>query len=213
MIQANPVWVFIPLLLPGWVTASEWVPAVEDGGVRVEQRNYPGSALLEIRGSTRIHASLSAVMALLKDAPFNRHWVYRSGGAKILQESGYQQAYVYGVVDAPWPMRDRDTIVRCDYRQQIDTAEITIEISNAPDYLPRKRELVRVPDFVCFWKLKPQGGGWVEVTYQVYGDPGGVIPAWLANYAALRSVTKTLQNMSGVVARYAGAHSPFVTEP
>lgn len=162
---------------------------------------------------TRVKASLNALMALLKDAPFNRHWVYRSGGARILQESGYSQAFVYGIVDSPWPMLDRDTVVRFDYEQQAKTKAITIAITNFPEFIPLEDGLVRVPKFGGYWKLQPEEGGWVGVTYQVYGDPGGWIPAWVANKAALRSVIKTLQNMQWAVSRYENATSAFVAEP
>jgi hypothetical protein len=200
-------------LLPAPVLASDWETVFESDGLLVQRRPYPGSALQEIRGVTRVKASLNAVMALLKDAGFNRQWVYRSGGAKILQENGYAQAYVYGVVDAPWPMEDRDTVVRFDYGQEPDTRVITITIANFPDFIPAQGQFVRVPDFGGYWRLRPEAGGWVEITYQVYGDPGGWIPVWVANYAAVTSVTRTLQNLPGVIDRYRDAHSPFVQEP
>jgi len=104
------------LLLP--IAAAGWEQVVSSDNLVVERRDYAGSALQEIRGVTRVKTSLNALMALLKDADFNRHWVYRSGGARILQENGYEQAYVYGIVDAPWPMQDRDTVVRFDYDQE-----------------------------------------------------------------------------------------------
>ena len=198
------------MLLPASVMG--WEVILQEENLRVQQRSYPGSDLNEIRGVVRVQASLNALMALLKDAPFNRYWVYRSGGATILQENGYTQAYVYGVVDAPWPMQDRDTVVRFDYRQQPDSKIITIDITNFPDFIGEKDEFVRVPDFGGYWQLRPEEAGWVEVTYQVYGDPGGMIPIWLANYAAVRSVTKTLENMGPAVKRYQGARSPIVQE-
>ncbi len=151
-------------------------------------------------------------MALLKDADFNRHWVYRSGGARILQENGYEQAYVYGIVDAPWPMQDRDTVVRFDFRLDAGSGEIIITIRTFPDFIPLDERYVRVPDFGGFWALRPEPGGWVEVTYQVHGDPGGLIPVWLANFAAVTSVTRTLQRMEAAVQSYRGARSPFVRD-
>lgn len=211
-----------PGRLAGWVllalalvipTVEAWEPVFEYGDLRVERREYRGSQLQEIRGTTRLQTSLNAIMALLKDADFNHHWVYRSGGARILEQRGYEQAYVYGIVDAPWPMRDRDTVVRFDYRQDRDSGDITITITNFPDFLPQRQSLVRVPDFGGFWRLRPRESGWVEVTYQVYGDPGGWIPVWLANYAAATSVTRTLQNMPGAVEAYREARSPHVLEP
>jgi len=200
------------LVLAAAALAGGWELAHEGDGVRVERRDYRGSALDEIRGTVRVRASLNAIMALLKDDAFNSHWVYRSGGARILEDDGYPRAYVYGIVDAPFPMADRDTVVRFDYRQDSASKEITVDITNVPHYIPEEPGLVRVPDFGGFWKLRPRDGGWVEVTYQVYGDPGGWIPTWLANRAALVSVQRTLEKMQGVVGRYEGVQSRYVEE-
>lgn len=201
------------VMLHQGVNASEvWQLVHEVGDLRVERRNYLGSGLDEIRGRVRLQASLNAIMALLKDDDANDEWVYRSGGAKILQDSGYPQAYVYGIVDAPFPMTDRDTVVRFDYRQDPETLEITVDITNFPDFIPEEPGYVRVPDFGGFWKLRPLDDGWVEITYQVYGDPGGWIPVWLANRAAVVSVQNTLFNMKDVVGHYEGTQSEFVTD-
>jgi hypothetical protein len=202
-------WLF---LFPTPAHASAWELAYEADNLRIYTRPYVGSQLDEIRGVVRIKASLNAAMALLKDAEFNRYWVYRSGGARILQQSGFLQAYVYGIVDAPWPMDDRDTVVRFDYQQDAGTKEITIEISNHPDFIPVRDGYIRVAEFGGFWKLKPLEEGWLEVTYDVYGDPGGWIPAWLANRAAMISVKNTLRNMGSAVQRYEGLRSPLVEE-
>lgn len=192
--------------------ANVWELVYEAGDLRVQRRDYGGSELDEIKGTVRVKASLNAAMALLKDAQFNRHWVYRSGGATILKENSYAQVYVYGVVDAPFPMSDRDTVVRFDYQQNPETKEITVAITNFPAFIPEKEELVRVPEFGGYWALKPEKGGWLEVTYQVYGDPGGWIPVWLANRAAVISVQNTLHNMISVVNRYEDVKSEFVDE-
>ncbi len=197
--------------LPG-AFAAEWQLLKDTGSLRVERRPYRGSRLDELRGVTVVKATLNAVMALLRDASFNQHWVYRSGGATILEEEGYARVYVYGIVDTPLPMRDRDTVVRFDYAQDPESKVIQINISNFPAFIPDKDGYVRVPDFGGFWKLEPRDGGRVEVTYQVRGNPGGWVPLWLANYAAEVSVTRTLENMGEAVERYAGARSEAVLE-
>lgn len=210
--MATSCGLFVMLLCVAAAGATEWELVYELDDLRVERRDYKGSELDEIKGAVRVKASLNAVMALLKDAEFNRHWVYRSGGAGILEDSGYPQAYVYGVVDAPFPMSDRDTVVRFDYRQDPVTKKITVVITNFPEFIPHKAGLVRVPTFGGFWKLQAVEGGWVDVTYQVYGDPGGWIPIWLANRVAVMSVQNTLHNMQSVVSRYEGVTSEFVDE-
>ncbi len=200
----------LPLTVPA--RANDWELVYDADNLRVLKRDYAGSTLDEIKGVVRVKASLNAVMALLKDAAFNQHWVYRSGGAQILKESGYAQVYVYGVVDAPLPMSDRDTVVRFDYRQNPVNKYITVTITNVPEFIAPKAGFVRVPEMGGHWRLKPEAGGWVEISYQIYGDPGGWIPAWLANRAAVLSVTHTLHNLAAVVSRYADAHSEFVDE-
>lgn len=192
--------------------AGAWELVVDQQNLQVERRPYAGSALMEIRGTTRLRASLSAIMTLLRDDAYNEHWVYRSGGARILRQDGDTRAWVYGVVDAPWPIADRDTVVRFDYRQAPTSGVITIDITNAPDFVPHKDPYIRVPDFGGFWQLRPQGDGDVQVIYQVRGDPGGWIPIWVANRAALVSVERTLRNMPHAVARYADATADYVRE-
>lgn len=210
---SNPLRLILLLLLSvSPALASEWELVYEGDDLVVERRDYAGSDLDEIRGVVRLKASLNAVMALLKDAEFNDHWVYRSGGARILEDNGYARAYVYGVVDAPFPMQDRDTVVRFDYQQDPASRVITVTLKNVPDYVPPKDNFVRVPEIGGFWKLQAEEEGWVEVTYQVYGDPGGWIPVWLANRAAIVSVRQTLDNMKSVVGRYRDVQSAYVVE-
>ncbi len=200
----------LPALAPA--QAAGWETLSAEQNLLLQRRPYHASPLDEIRGTTNIQSSLSAAVALLRDARFNEYWVYRSGGAEILQTQGYRTAYVYGVVDAPWPIQDRDAVVRFDYQQNPRNKTIVINIRNMPDFIAPKADYVRVPDFGGYWKLQPEPGGWIEVTYQVYGDPGGKLPVFLANHAAALSVKKTLLNMQSAVARYAGVRLPFVIE-
>lgn len=209
-LRGNWLAIVVVLAVPA---AAAWDTVFDDGNVTVQQRPYGASPLHEVKGVTRVTASLNALMALLRDADYNSEWVYRSGGARLLQTTAYRQAYVYGVVDAPWPMQDRDTIVRFDYLQHPETREITVAITNFPDYLPQQAGLVRVPDFGGFWHLRPLANGEVTVTYQVHGDPGGRVPVWVANYAAVKSVTRTLQQLPTALLEYQGAHADEVKEP
>lgn len=202
--------IFFCLSLPA--TADDWDLVYKNELLSVSTRLYQQSPLKEIKGTTKVKASLSSLVALFQDAEFNDEWVYRSGGAKIVKKTSDYSAYVYGVVDAPWPMRDRDTIVRFDLKQNRSNKEILISISNFPHYLPKNSFLVRVPDFGGYWLLKPITKGWVEVTYQVHGHPGGLIPIWLANKAAIRTVIKTLENIQSAADRYTHIKLEFIAE-
>ncbi|MEM1111993.1 MAG: hypothetical protein AAGI11_08810 [Pseudomonadota bacterium] len=182
----------------------EWVTRHDAGGLLVESRPHAGSSIEAFRGRLTLAATLGEIIALLQDADYNKRWVYRSGGARVLAAEGIERTWVHGVVDAPAPMKDRDTVVRFDLEQDPESRVILIKIVNQPTYLPEQPEVVRVPEFGGFWRLEPESDEAVRVVYQVYGDPGGFVPGWLANLAALRSVVATLQAMPRAVRRYAG---------
>ena len=194
------------------VQAANWILVYESGPLRVDRRPYQSSSLAELRGVTTVNSTLNGLMALLRDAPRNTEWVHRSGGARIIEQDEYSYAYVYGIVDAPIPLQDRDTVVRFDYSQDLATGVVDISITNFPDFVPLEPGLVRVPDFGGFWRLRPLGDGRVEVTYQVRGDPGGWIPVWLANYAAEVSVIRTLEKLPVMLQEYQDALAPGVEE-
>ena len=63
----------LPCAVPA--IANSWEIVYETDNLRVLKRDYAGSKLDEIKGVVRVKTSLNAVMALLKDAPFNHHWV------------------------------------------------------------------------------------------------------------------------------------------
>ena len=46
-----------------------------------------------------------------------------------------------------------------------------------------------------FWKLVPKGDNLTEVTYQVHTEPGGSVPALIANKFVVDAPFKTLQGL------------------
>jgi hypothetical protein len=67
-------------------------------------------------------------------------------------------------------------------------------LNEEAEYLPLQQGFVRVSRVKGFWQLKPYEGG-VEVVYQVHSDPGGSVPAWLANSFVVDAPFNTLINL------------------
>ena len=103
------------------------------------------------------------------------------------------------------PICHDDTVLVCGYWHGTKAIKLGAGEGDA-ELLWEEEEAIRVEELV------PQPDGWVEVTYQVRGDPGGWVPVWMANYAAVTSVIRTLENMVVAVERYRDARSPHVQE-
>lgn len=206
--------IFFLFLIAEPAAGDKWELSLNHPDVKVYTRPVQGSSFVELRGITLIRTSISAVVALLNDVEFNPRWVPRSGGVTILKQVSPKEAYVRGIILAPWPFYDRDTVVHFLLKQDPDTLVVTIEMTSMADYYPLQKGYVRVSRMSGFWKITPMADSMVEVIYQIHADPGGVLPAWLVNRFAVRHLFKTLINMRQAVKKeeYRSVTLPYVTE-
>ena len=209
--------ILIPLILYPYTAHTEaaWNLALDKPNVKVYKRKVEASKFVEVKGITKIRSSLSSVVALLDDVESNREWVPNSGGARILSRPKSQETYVHGIINALWPLTDRDAVVNFLLTQDKITSTATITMTNFPEYIPAQKSHVRVPLLKGFWRLTPQGDGMVEVVYQIHAEPGGIVPAWLVNAFAANTVYKTLINMRKAVKKekYKQAKPDYIEEP
>jgi hypothetical protein len=97
---------------------------------------------------------------------------------------------------APWPVSNRDGVYRFSFghTEEGGSRAVIVRVQAVPDYIPARKGKVRVPRSDGFWKVGPTATG-VRVTYQMHADPGGSIPAWMANSASVSSPFNTLKNL------------------
>lgn len=173
---------------------SEWVKKLDKDGIIVYTSKVEGSELDAFRATVEVESSLSAIVALLRDYDHYPKWMYRTSSAKLLKKEG-NQSFVYTVSEAPWPVKSRDNINSTRFVQNPDNKEILISIKAVPDFLPEKKEYIRIPEAVGYWKMTPTGRNKVSITYQMKTDSGGNLPAWLANMAVTQAPYQILSSL------------------
>ena len=62
------------------------------------------------------------------------------------------------------------------------------------DLVPEEENLVRMEGYGS-WKVSDMGEGKLEITFQMQIDPGGSIPAWMANMFAGDTPYQTLTGL------------------
>jgi hypothetical protein len=70
-----------------------------------------------------------------------------------------------------------------------------VTLNPLPDYVPEKENIVRIRSGKGFWELEENEKNEVRVIYQFHGEPGGDIPAWIANSFVISHPYKTLVNL------------------
>ncbi len=196
-------------------TSDDWKLKKFENGIAVYTRHDDNSAFKELKAVTQIKASLSSIMALLGDWETYPQWVYKCGVSKTLKQISETELIHYQTVDAPWPVDSRDFVVNIKITQDPITKAVKQIATYKADFIPKQKNFIRITEFKAAWTLTPLKNGIVNVEYQLLVNPGGVVPAWLVNMAAVEGPYETTHNLKKWVQKekYQKAKISFIEEP
>jgi len=194
--------------------AQDWKVRKEENGITVYSRHEDGVSIDEIKVVNTVHASLSAIVAVLLDVPHYPDWIFRCTEGKILKEVSDSEQYQYQVNDGPYPVSDRDVVVHFTVWQDPKTKIVYTHSVGVPDYIPKDEDAVRMPLFDGGYQLIPLGNGDVQVVYTLMLDPGGSIPDWIVNKMISSGPYETQLKMKGQVekAEYQNQKFSFIKD-
>ena len=180
-------------------TAKEqWELLKDEDGISVFTRAFPGSKIKEFKGVTNINSSLDSILAVLYDADACRSWIHNCRQATRLRDIGFYEAYIYQVINFPFPVKDRDLILHTVMTQDPESQDVTINLNSVPDYISETNN-VRIKRSAGYYLFKPFPNGTVEVTWQHHTEPGGGVPTWIVNSLIMDTSFKTLQSLKNIV--------------
>jgi hypothetical protein len=175
---------------------SDWELKKDKDGIKVFTRPVEDSALDEFKSEGIVDAGVDQIVAILKDVDQMKAWVPDCKVAELMKFEGDDQ-YHYVETQVPFPIRNRDSYVRYRYTKTENGIKVSMEA--IPEYKPEVDGLVRIPYLDGFWLLEEISKGRTKVTYQVHDDPGGTIPAWLANATAVNNPYHTIKNLRKIL--------------
>lgn len=182
----------------------EWELVSDRKGIQVYMRHNDESRLKTFRGVTRMTLKDEyAMVALLNDYASFPKWLHFIDGAEEFDRNGPLQRYLRFTTNLPWPLKDREAVLRADVVQKLNEAEdsVMIHMTNTPDLLPPNDSYVRFPELRGVFGARRLGNQEVEIIYEIVLDPGGYIPAWLANILLRDAPYFTLQRMRRIILR------------
>lgn len=181
----------LSVLLVGVVHAEDWKVAKNEDGIKVSLSEVPGSDYKAYQGVTLINAPLAKIKGLQEDVAGACSWIHECKTQKLLKHEG-DKSWTYTQFNTPWPVTPRDSILEVTTTVASD-GTLTRNLKGVPTYMPEEKGFVRVAQVDGFWKLVPKGDNLTEVTYQVHTEPGGSVPAMVANKFVVDAPFKTLK--------------------
>lgn len=175
---------------------SEWELELEEdkAELKIYTRKIEGSSLKEFKGEMLVDTTLSTIVALMLDSDAAPKWMHQCEKFEVVERVEEHHLIIHFINGAPWPVSDRDAVVSSKMYQNPETLEVRIDVKALTDYLPEDDDFVRIPRMAGFWSFTPQADK-VLVRYQVHAEPGGSLPAWLANSVVVDTPQYTMLNM------------------
>lgn len=176
--------------------SSEWELELEEdkAELKIYTRKIEGSSLKEFKGEMLVDTTLSTIVALMLDSGAAPKWMHQCEKFEVVERVEEHHLIIHFINGAPWPVSDRDAVVSSKMYQNPETLEVRIDVKALNDYLPEDDDFVRIPRMAGFWSFTPQADK-VLVRYQVHAEPGGSLPAWLANSVVVDTPQYTMLNM------------------
>lgn len=172
--------------------SSDWTLEIEEEGVKVFTKAVEGEPIKATRAIAAFDASPEKIAGILSDPSQSEKWMDRVSSSKMVRRIDANSFIVYNQIALPWPMDDRDLVVKVDVKREGD--RITMSMENAPSEYPEQAGMIRMPKYIGTWVLEPLPGGRSLVTSESFSTVGGSIPDWLLS-GAVESAKETMVNL------------------
>lgn len=174
---------------------QNWKLQINKEGIKVYTSLSEQSPFKAVRTIGNVQTSMSQLALVLMDVSNTEEWVYGAKNPKLITQFTPTDLVYYAEASLPWPMSNRDFIIRITMTQDPVTKIVTMTTQNLPKYIPEKKGTVRIQRSFGLWKLTPLKQGMVQVEYTLQVDPGGFLPAWLVNLFASNGPFQSLKGL------------------
>jgi hypothetical protein len=168
-------------------------------GIKVYTCHTDTSRFKSIVAEVIINSTLNELLQLLMNIPQYTEWQFNTIEAKPLKRISSSEQIYHSVVEAPWPVIDRDMVTRIRINFDADKKEASIDAEGIKGILAPSEKYVRVPASHAHWIIKQESEKKLRIRYTMQIDPGGSVPTWLVNWAAAQAPYQSFKNIKEIL--------------
>ena len=197
----------------GEAFASSWTVVSKSSGITVQKQEVPGQSLPFIRGTILLGENIYDILAVMQD--FSRHveWMHDCKEAERLANLDDWTTLVYSRTDAPWPVQDRDVVLKSVLKAYPREKRVSIGFNAIPVLTkPPLKGVVRMESLSGGYELEYVHDKRTRVEFTIRADPGGWLPGWVATMVSSEIPFYTLRNLKDQVEKTRGLkeYKPFI---
>lgn len=193
---------------------ESWVPERDQDGIKIFSAKSDDSDFKSFKAYMQLQGSIHTFVAILLDVDNLQKWTSNVKYADLLERNGDTLQIYYSQASAPFPFKNRDGIYLNRIKWNDDSNTLLVDIEMLPDYIEKKDGLVRV-EGKGYWQVSIAGPNLLDITFSMLINPGGSIPAWLANTVVDDAPFYTLSKLREMfeIKKYQEQHFDFIPLP
>jgi hypothetical protein len=195
IISALFLGVMISLSVTSDLFSQPWKFIKEKDGIKVYTRQQENSPVKSFKGVADIKSGYAKIYAIVGDVRGSDHWDENIKELKVISSDKDKSFCYYLVYSTPWPLQNRDLCVEAIIKKDSATGDIEILAQSRPKLVPEQKDLVRIKEYWQKWTVHPIDNTHTRLTIEGTVNPGGSIPAWLANMVITDTPLKMLHDI------------------
>lgn len=177
--------------------ADGWDLRKEAGAIKVFTIDQPDSGFQAFKAVGVLDAPIENLMAVMINPKSCVEWVHNCSESFAFGDGDFHQRYAYSVNDMPWPVTDRDYVLRIRTRGDAPGGDIIMDLNAVPQRRDVDDNYVRVDRSDTLYRFTPMGEQtrmvWVQHT-----EPNGSIPGWLVNTLLVDIPVRSMEQLEKV---------------
>ena len=173
---------------------DEWVYEREKKGIKIFTKKSKWGHLRDCKAVMTVSSTPEQMLRVLTNIEEYKTWMPRCKRSQMVARLNENEFIMHLVFTAPWPVKNRDCVVRVRVEKDAKTGVILVTETSEPKYLREEDDVVRIQQLVATWKLIPVTGG-TEIINEYASNPGGNIPDWMVNTQSVENPLATFENL------------------
>ncbi len=184
-------------MLPVATHAEEkWKSKKKKNGIEVFVRPVAGSDFKEFKAVMRVKSSLKKLSAMVLDVKTMSEWMYATESIRIVEQINPQESIRHVICDLPWPVKDRDVIIKTRLSQNSDlSVHLLIESIKGYSGVKKDSGMIRAEHLSSSVRYYPEENGLIRVEYVAHYNPGGTLPSSLYNLLLINTPYQTFVDL------------------
>jgi hypothetical protein len=186
-----------------------WTFVERERGITLSRREQPNCGLPAFRGEGHLHGSVLQILSVMLDMSVLHRWAYGVDEARVVRRIDERTELLYLYSDLPWPVRDRDMVVRKQVEVLKPGTEFRISLTCEPKAQAEREAVIRVQHCRSSFLVRKVNAETTALDYAMSLDPAGLLPKWAGSYVAKHVPFNTLVALEE---RAAESHGKYQAE-